>query len=236
MAVAKTSDRRRVENLKTKPSFGGGLVADSASESENKKLNLQGVFTLIWAWAYPCSRRWHSVASVFDLPEGDTLCSIEIRKRGSADSAAVKIGAINLPGAKGPSAISAEVSHVFEGPGLYEVRLRLDKYGAMLRIPFEIRTRDWPEFTAEEVKFASSNPDIIGTMRANVVCPKCQAAYVFEENVQSGRQLAGGVRGFPASGVFECETCPHKIYLRDIQGQIRQTLKERLAVEMRRRA
>lgn len=231
----KSPQTRRPPPRRRGPSFGGGILADNVTRGEAQKPTAQGIFTVFWAWAYPCDRTWHTVATVFDLPKRRISCTISIRKRGS--STKDKLGSFTVAPPRGDGAVTvtAQVSHRFQDPGRYEVVLAFSRANAELRLPFEVRTREWPEFTKAEVNFAVRRRSFPGTMRASVECPTCQAAYIFEERILTDIPLPAGVHEFPASGVLECGSCGNKIYLRDIQGQIRQSLKERVVAAKERR-
>lgn len=234
MTAKRKSPRRRSRVPSRGPSFGGGVLADSVTVTKAGKSSAQGIFTFFWAWAYPCDRTWHVVATIFDLPKSDVSCVLAIRKKGSPS--VDPLGSISIASreADGAMTVSGPASYRFHGPGRYEVTLAFPKSKAELRIPFEIRTRGWPEFTRAELNFAPDIPASARTLRATIECPKCQAAYIFEERVLRESPLPPGVLEFPDSGVLECGGCGHEIHLRDIQGQIRQLLKERLAAAMAR--
>ncbi|MEN6627928.1 MAG: hypothetical protein ABFD69_17010 [Candidatus Sumerlaeia bacterium] len=212
------------ESLKSHPGFGGALLADSATQTDTGKVNLQGIFTMFLAWGFPCSRTWFLTFTAFDVPNYDTSVSIGVRKAGS--SSISKLSNVKVSeGSKGPSTVSVQLRHRFNSAGRYELVCTFRKSVKKLRIPFEVRCREWPEFSEEEIAFSRKDSHIPMRIRANVQCKKCSHAYIFEEAVLQ-QKSKGGIQRFPTNGRFKCEECGHTMNLLDIQGQMRASLKE----------
>jgi len=212
--------------------LGSGLLSDSAKMSEHRKIDCYGVFTIFYAWGYPCSRSWTATITIFELPKGESSINVVLKKKRkiikSLTSIKVSSGEPN-----GVSTITIPLKHRFMEPGSYIIECKIDNNKNKLKIPFEVRTKDWPEFTVDEINFAKENPSIPQSLRATVHCEKCEHAYIFEETFLPDMQTKGGVYRFPETGKFICLDCNHTIELRDIQGQLRETLKVMISQKMR---
>lgn len=219
---------------KQPPKFGSGVLADSAHADDKGKVSCKGLFTIIWAWAYPCTRSGNILATIFDLPKGTTSVSVSLGKRGSGGKKkSLSLVDVQSEEPAGAMTLHVPFKHRFTEAGRYEVVLKLRDYPGTLRIPFNLREREWPEFSAKEKAFAEKNSDVQSAFRMNVHCASCEHAYIFEESLLSA-EPKGGVLPFPDSGVFVCEECGRKLQLRDMQGQLRQSLKDNIAAQMRR--
>ena len=64
---------------------------------------------------------------------------------------------------------------------------------------------------------------------AQVKCKNCSHSYLFEEKILESEKDSGGTIPFPESGIYECDNCGHKMKLKDIQGQIRASIKDNLS-------
>ena len=111
--------------------------------------------------------------------------------------------------------------------GSYELLFSIPRTHRTLTIAFEVRKKDWPQFTKAETEFAKANPNCAKSIRANIHCAKCSYAYVFEETLLEAPP-DGGVQRFPESGEFKCIDCQDTLELRDLQGQLRASLKEQV--------
>ena len=216
------------------PKFGSGVLADSAHADASGKLSCKGLFTVFWAWAFPCTRSGKIIATIFDLPKGITSVSISLGRRGrGGKKKSINIVDVNSDEADGALTLHVNFKHRFTASGKYEFILNFRDFPGSLRIPFNMLERAWPKFTTKEKAFAEKNPEVQSAFRMNVHCASCEHAYIFEESLLL-QEPKGGVMQFPESGVFVCEECGHELQLRDIQGQLRQSLKDNLAAHMRR--
>lgn len=227
---------RETKTIRIRRIFGGrlgsGLLSDSVKISEQGKLDCYGIFTIFYAWAYPCNRSWSIVVTVFELSKGTTPITITLKR----DSDVIKelaTATIKNKEQNGVSTFSVPLKYRFDTPGTYILECALRNRHNRLRIPFEVRTKGWPEFTEKEIGFAKGNPAIPQSLRANVHCEKCEHAYIFEETFLSDLETKGGIFRFPGSGKFECLECNHTLELRDIQGQLRESLKNIISQSMR---
>ncbi len=223
---------------KTIPRFGNGILADSFSQVSSNKINLHGIFTVIWAWAYPCQRSCIVAITLFGGPWIDSTLHVSLRKRRSKDDYKVNVLASLTPQIqRGMHSSTACIPIQFglKQPGDHEIVCQFEESKRTLRIPFDVRTRPWPVFTEEEKQFVESNPGVIDNMRANISCRECSHAYIFEESIADDSRRVGGVLKFPDTGTFECTDCGQTLNLRDIQGQVRATLKGIIEEEIRKR-
>ncbi len=211
---------------KLSPRFGGGILADNSIVTDSGKVNAQGIFTLFWAWDFPCERRGVAIITLFDLPKGKTKMPVSIKKKGSK---AKKLTTITVDYKKDipPLTQSVAISFTLTSPGSYELLFSIPHTNRMLKIPFEVRKKSWPQFTKSEIAFAETNPNTVKSIRANIHCSKCSYVYVFEETLLE-TPPDGGVERFPESGNFKCTNCSHVFKLRDFQGQLRSSLKEQI--------
>ncbi|MHC4060388.1 MAG: hypothetical protein ACYSUC_06755 [Planctomycetota bacterium] len=218
---------------KPSPRFGGGILADSTTITNSGKVNAQGIFTLFWAWDFPCERHCAAIITLFDLPQGKTKMPVSIKKKGFRAKRLTTIPVAykkDIP----PLTQSVALNFTLTSSGSYEFLFSIPRTSRTLSIPFEVRKKTWPQLTKAEIDFAKTNPNCIKSIRANINCSKCSHAYVFEETVLE-TPPAGGVHRFPASGRFKCVKCKHALRLRDVQGQMTSALKEQIEQAMKRR-
>lgn len=216
------------------PFLGSGVICDQLSRQKGKPA-AHGIFTHMYAWAYPCNRSWFLIFSVFGATEFPIEGDISVRKKGGRQKSVKKEKFTVtedevLWTSQNLSAVTVNVKLgcEFGSPGLYEILISLDRSSSKLRIPLVLQTMPWPDFTEKEIGLAKKK-GIPLSIRVNVACPKCKAAYIFEETIMEDEAHPTGVLSFPSSGLFECIDCGHELNLKDIQGQVRQTLKERLS-------
>ena len=222
------------KSSKKKPAarLGSGILADSIKKSDQGKIDCYGIFTIFHAWSYPCSRTWNVIVTAFELPKGNTSITVTLKQKGKNIKS---LGTINIDSelTHNVTVIPMPLKYRFEKPGTYFLEFSILDSIKKLKIPFEVRTKDWPEFTAEEIRFAIDNNVLPQNLRANVHCEKCKYAYIFEETIITEHAPKGGVLRFPKSGKFECLDCGQIIELRDIQGQLRASLKDIITKQMR---
>lgn len=211
--------------------LGSGLLSDNVKSSEKGKVDCYGVFTIMYAWGYPCSRTWKATITIFELPKGKTSITVNLMKGNKIIKALANV-TIETDEPNSVIVVPIPMKYRFEKHGLYNLEFSLKDNKNKLRLPFEVRTNEWTQFTEKEIEFAKGNSSIPQSIRANVHCDKCEHAYIFEETFLPELELKGGILRFPESGKFECEECDHAIELRDIQGQLRASLKEIITKEI----
>lgn len=138
---------------------------------------------------------------------------------------------------KGTSVLAIQIplKFRFESEGDYEVTGRIAGYKSTSRIPLVVQTMPWPTFTQREIHYLRSNPSRLPQIRATVECEKCKSPYVFQEFPIEAPELPKNVYRFPESGEFKCEKCSTSIPLKDVQGQIRDSLKKQISDLLRRK-
>lgn len=216
--------------------FGSGIMADAVLTAENGKIIAHGIFTSFLAWAYPCRRKCDAIITLFNPPQRGVEIIMSYRRKGSNY---IKIGRFDREKDKKDllgTTIQVPVQFRFERAGDYELKFVIKGTRTSLIIPFKLNTKEWPVFSEEEKEFVKSNPNYISNIHTNVSCDnaKCNHRYVFEESVTEESKIVGGVHRFPESGIFKCEECGKKLFLKDLQGQIRASLKELLQLNMGR--
>ena len=110
------------------------------------------------------------------------------------------------------------LSYKFPKDGRYELILSFRDYPGKLILPFEVKTKVWPDFSRPEKQYVKKNPDFPRFIRVTVECEQCKAPYFFEETVLPDSSPQSGVFRFPDSGVFECTSCGAALHLKDLQG------------------
>jgi hypothetical protein len=210
---------------KQAPILSGALFCNSASPAESGKLDCRGIFTTFLVWAYPTSLRlWHAILTLHNLPEGTSSVTAAISfGRGKK----ISLATVNIRKTQEGlgNVISIPLGHRFKREGIYMLHFNLVGSKASLKVPVQVKIQPWPRFTKKQLEFLKKNHSIPHSLRMNVLCSECSRPYVFEETVLADEPLAGGVFPFPESGLFECESCRHKMHLKDIQGQLRSSIR-----------
>lgn len=209
------------------PRFGSGIVADGGRPQQTGKLDVHGIFTQFWAWSFPASRAWTLVVTIFDVPKKQTTLLVKIKRKGeSQETTLASTDIIDLNESNGQT-IQIDLGHSFKKEGDYEIICTLKNYSTKLSIPFRVRVKEWPEFTEKEIEVLNKNRQILPfRLSAQIKCRSCDHVYVFEECVIPDVAISGGALKFPDNGIFECENCGHSLKLKDIQGQLRATIKD----------
>jgi hypothetical protein len=218
---------------KQKPRITSVIFCNAAGAGESGHIYCRDVFTAFLAWGYPTSiRSWFSVMTVHGLPEGRSEVLISIsRKTGPKTKLAtveIRQGPIDVG-----NVVTVQLNFEFRHEGYYTVHFDLVGSTRVLKIPVKVVTQPWPQFTPEEIKFIRESPSMVKSIRTNIFCRHCSRPYVFEETVLPDLKLADNVYPFPDSGIFKCDSCGHKLLLKDIQGQIRSSFKTALPAAMK---
>ncbi len=215
------------------PKFGSGIVCDSARPHPSGKIVAAGIFTMFWAWGFPANRNWSLIITLFYVPKKQTTLIFGIRKRGSSKVDTIGTADIQDNNPDNQHTINVQLGHVFESEGDYEIICTLKDYKTKLIIPFNIRTRDWPIFNGKEIDYLNKNKTKLPyKLSAQIKCKDCGHLYNFEEIVLPDEEVSGGAIRFPESGIYECEHCGRLLKLKDIQGQIRASIKDNLVIAL----
>ena len=218
---------RSSKSKTTSPSkaiLGGGLLSDSIAQTDSGKIHAQGIFTVFWAWGFPCTR---------NLKKGKTSIVLGIRKSGETSQTSLAVIDAEVNEDDSSNTVVVQLTHNFESAGRYEVVCSIQDSSSSLSLPVDVCEKKWVTFTEDERNYVKSNKDIPGSLRANVHCKQCSYAYIFEESILN-ETPKGGVNSFPNDGKFECKDCGHVMNLKDIQGRLRASLKELVQSAMRR--
>lgn len=217
-----------------KPMFGGAVFCNSVSKGEQGKLDCHGVFTSFLAWAYPTVHRsWHAVFTIYNLPSGLLTVTISIS---SKNNNKLQLGKMKLEKTKDDIGIvlDALLLHQFDQEGFYDVHFESEDIPKSLIVPVRVVTKPWPKFTKKQLDFLRDNPTVPHSVRMNVLCAECSRPYIFEYSIFSDEKFADGVLPVPNSGEYECDSCGHLIMLKDLQGQVRDSIKKAVVNAMRK--
>lgn len=213
------------------PIFSGGILSDKSERTDSSRLNVSGVITIFWAWAYPCFRSWHTIIPILNLPSGKINVAISISEE--KDEQLILLDKFTLETRAGtPSALTLARfnKHQFKSEGRHFIKISLEEYELDHSLPFEVATKEWPTFTNEEKKFAKSlNPNPL-SIRVTIECRHCEKPYIFQVSMPDTMSRPQGVRKFPKSGKLNCsdKECKNTIFVKDIEGQLLSSLKENL--------
>jgi len=215
------------------PQIAGTIFCNSASQGNDGKVNCRGVFTSFLAWAYPTSiRSWNAILTIYDLDEATTTISAAISYGQGKET---KLATANIQRGKFDigNVINIPLRYRFENEGFHLVHFTVEDSIASLRVPVKVTTKPWPNFTKKQLQFLKENSSVPHSLRMNILCSKCSRPFTLEESVLPDEKLAGGVLPFPHTGEIECESCGHILYVRDIQGQLRDSIKNAVSESMR---
>lgn len=226
----------RRKSRKQEPTFGCGFLADAILQTESGKIDAHGVINVFWAWSYPCYRGAHALVTIFNLPKALQKVETFLQKKGTVSKKLISVAVakeVKRDVFKGTSVavIPVPLRFQLDSDGDYEIIGRIRGYRSTLRIPFVVNTKPWPSFTTKELDYIRTNPSLLPQIRTAIECEKCKTPYVFQEFLIEVSELPKNVHPFPDSGEFKCEKekCGALIPLKDVQGQIRDSLKKRIS-------
>lgn len=215
------------------PKFNSGLLFDSYNENIKRKIDGIGNINIFRAWGFPCLRQAIMLVSVFNLKKGETKGDILLSQPHKIEE--IKVNTFTLTTNINNTWMTAPIpfSVNFRQEGLHYFKTIFHEYKSVLKIHFTVDLQKWPSFSKSELDFVKENPKSFDSIRADIHCDKCSHVYIFEETILEGISPPGGVMRFPKSGKYQCNECGNTIYLKDIQGQIRFSLKERISNAMK---
>ena len=217
------------------PSIGSAILADRSNKDETQKVNINGAFTTFWAWGFPCFRKWTATVTLFNLPKGKTSMKAYLNGP-SIKNIIIAGGGIETKYEDTNFIMQFDLEYMFKKPGKYFIDFRYDDFDDSLTVPFEIREKNWAKFTRSEIKFVRKHKNIPDNIEVDIQCKKCDSMYTFVEAIGPEIYLRmPEARQFPLDGSFPCDKCNNIIDLKDIQGQVRETLKGMIISAMRGR-
>lgn len=208
--------------------LAAAVFCNSVSPSESGKIICRDIFTTHLAWAYPTAfRSWFAILTLYNLPPVTTTIVVSISHGRGPKTTLASADIKRAPEDLGV-VINIPLRHKFQNEGLYIVHFNVVGTTKVLKTPLNVATRPWPKLTKKELAFLQNNPSLPHSIRMIVKCSNCPGLYTFEENVIAEEKLENGVLPFPSSGLFKCNKCGHKLQLKDIQGQLRSSIKTSL--------
>lgn len=215
--------------------FGNALLADFARRQPNGKIDAIGIFTRFNAWGYPCIRNWTLILTIYDIPISGANVHIGIKRKNLNNIETLAAFDIKGSNSNNSHTIPIALSYVFTKSGTYEIICSVRDLKSKLKVPVYIETIPWPKFTPQEVEIVRKNRRLIPyKLSAQINCNSCSHAYLFEESILIEEEPQGGTYRFPKSGVFECTNCGYEMNLKDIQGQLRASLKDNVSLLTKR--
>jgi len=233
--MAKSNTKKKTVKKRINPILGSGILTNSISRSKIGKLDCLGIITVFWAWAFPCIRHWQAPVTIFNLKKGKTPITVLIGKRNSRNLSSLLITDIKIEDNLSAVTVPITLSYSFSEAGLYDLVISFQNYPGKLKIPFEVREKKWPVITKAEKRFVKEQKKFFPKFQLNVHCDKCNHVYVFEESIEEIKSGRGGAYKFPENGDFECIECGNILHLKDMQGQLRSTLKDTILKQMGRK-
>jgi len=224
--------RKNKKNNKITPFFGSGVLVDSSRRGDGSKIDVSGVFTIIYTWSIPCTRSFNAALTIFNLPKGKTSIAVSISKKGSQKLKSLGLLNVSCEESGGNIIVPYAVKNKFEEDGFHEVIFSFRDYPGKLKLSLEVRKREWPEFTKAELDFVKQLGDASPSFRVNIHCSGCKHVYIFEEQLNPDVPLKGGIYRFPENSIFICKECKKVMDLKDIRGQLRSSLKDTIAQRM----
>ncbi len=225
--------RKRKIDKKSIPFFGSGILTDSIRSTEERKFNATGIFTILYAWSFPCNRTLNAVITIFNLPKGVTSVAASVAKRNSRNLKSLSLFDVSSKTNRGNITIPYLIKHKFEHEGFNEIIFSFRDYPGKLKIPLDIHKKEWPNFSEKELEFVKKRGEKFPSFRVTIHCSGCEHAYIFEEILNPIILPKGGVYRFPEESIFICEECEREMDLRDIRGQLRQSLKDTIILGMK---
>ena len=221
------------ESSQLRSRFGGAILANDYERTEAERVNIFGVINVFWAWGFPSHRQWKVIICLLGLPKGDTHLEIFLANHDNNERIRLQDFSIAVDTNNAAISVPIALNRQFFQPGEYATVVSLVGTDEQKSIPFEVRQKDWPEFSEEEITFARENPNAPNTIRTNIQCAACENPYIFEEAVLPEHEFPSNVHQFPASGEFECTDCGEILQLKDLHGQAREALRDTLQNTMR---
>jgi len=179
------------------------------------------VFTSFFAWAYPTVlRNWRVVATAFGLTEDSKQIVFEISfgVRGRRK----RIGQVEVTLAEEDigNTVFLPLANRFEKPGIYVVHISIPGTDERLRVPLQVVSARWPEFTDEDLEELRSATNLPKGFKATVDCIECGHLHVLEGSPLPEYELQSGVLSFPESGWIKCGGCGRRVHVKDLEGQM----------------
>lgn len=236
LAKKKVNKRGMIDKAKSGksgPMLTSAIFCNFVSKGESGKVDCRDVFTTFLTWAYPTAfRTWFAILAVYNLPPETTSISVSISRGRGKKTTLISVDIVDV-GENFGTIVNIPLRYKFQNEGFHIIHFNVVGTTTVLRIPVNVITQPWPKLSGKQIAFLKSTPSIPHCIRTNILCSSCSSPYVFEENVIPNEELVKGVLPFPESGIFECENCGYKLHLKDIQGQLRSSIKMAVTAAIR---
>lgn len=217
---------------KPKIRFSSQLICEKAKKGESGRPLFEAPFTTMFSWAYPSQHVWCVVFTVLDMSEKTYSFHISIKPK--YGKTLETLSTVDVPGEKEYGhTIIAQVNYAFEKNGEHVITISAVDQNVSTKIPLYNVLKSWPTFNKKEQNYLRKHQNLPNVFQVKVVCDKCGHNYLLEESVLDDYQPKGGIKMFPESGFMECDNCGYSIPLRDIQGRMRNAIKDSLLKAMK---
>ena len=205
-----------------KPKIVFLALADSHRIGADKKVDCFGIFSKFYVWGFPANRKVSCILGISNFKDEATISLFwKPPKEGR-----IRIGSINVKKQKErfetvvPLAGSFTISMTKTQIHYLEAEIE----GEVFRTPLIVTRKKWPHFTQKKVNELLKDPSVIKSAASEVSCSTCGHRYLFEVHLDKSKPISGGAQNFPEDGLLICKTCETKLYLKDIEGQMRSLL------------
>lgn len=198
------------------------IFSDVASQTgQSNKIDLKGVFTYFYVWAYPVTRRWVATCQIYRTPNTSSgRLFVDVKRKRAKKKIFSATVDIEVPG--NGVTIPINISARFDSEGEYFLTLRFEGEKSARKTPIIIEHKKWPKLTAKHRRILAENENIQKTFMINVSCAQCSAPYKFAYSPLGpvSEEMGKGIKQFPPDALFECPECGHELNLKDFEGQL----------------
>lgn len=203
--------------------IGGGLNCDGFKIGQSNKLDLEGTFTVMYLYAFPAQRIWSLVFSALDVAPND---EVNVFLEGPSGHKTQVSNTAFPKEPNNPHINASIIAYSFIEAGTHRFSFEVNGTSQDAEVLFLAVLREWPEFDEEEINLVRNSKGLYSSKASvSVKCGTCSTVYDFEEKLLAEEVITKGYMSFPEEGFLSCPKCQNRIELRDIQGQLRASLK-----------
>lgn len=198
--------------------------------SSDNKIDCKGIFTGTYAWAFPTSIRvWRVVVTLCGLQESAEKISISISSPNGRPKVLMTEQVVCDTKQMG-NVLARTIAHQFRVEGIHHVGFAIVGRKEHISVPLIVKTRPWPKFSAKDLAALRKSTTVPKSIRATINCLECSQPFVFEATPLPDFSFAPKVLPFPKGGRHECEACSHTLFLKDLEGQLLESIKSALVI------